>query len=228
MKAAYFFLFIAALICTDIEAYEIGDNLKTLSITEVSNIAAAFSAVCFNEGVDFDSRLALPYFYKFVEECEEYVLRDEGFPHEKATQLFDEEFSSGINHDSFSFSKPAINLLYAAWRDKWRESAHTLFDHVSSWQRDESFDPAYSYSKEVYVLSAILSALSESSYNVPELDLSVFSLERTYVERSRIHSHINRNITVMTIMFPMLLVVNIVAAILTWCGMQFSRTRKRI
>lgn len=150
------------------EEISVADNLLTLSIEEVEMVSEAFSVMCDQVAdVEVSAEQALPYLYTFVRRCERFVLEEGSFPHDLSARLFDHRLASvvGVPGPASDFySHLAVYLLQGAWRNAVGRDVES-FLQLDLHGMDESFDPAMVYSEELYVASAILSALMDGPHS---------------------------------------------------------------
>lgn len=150
------------------EEISVADNLLTLSIEEVEMVSEAFSVMCDQVAdVEVSAEQALPYLYTFVRRCERFVLEEGSFPYDLSARLFDHRLASvvGVPGPASDFySHLAVYLLQGAWRNAVGRDVES-FLQLDLHGMDESFDPAMVYSEELYVASAILSALMDGPHS---------------------------------------------------------------
>lgn len=151
----------------------LADNLLTLSLEEIQMVSRAFSFVCDQAGMDrlhITSEQIAPYLHLFVQKCERFVLEEGSFPHDLSVAIFDVQLASDIGvkiSDSSNtnfYSQLAVHLLQDVWRNNIKLDVAS-FLHLETHDFDESFNPALAYSEEIYVSSAILSALVDGSHS---------------------------------------------------------------
>ena len=146
------------------------DNLLTLSIEEIQMVSQAFSFVC-----DQMSKLhvapeqVVPYLYFFVQKCERLVLEEGSFPFDFAVDVFDVQFISDIGGASDSsnsgfYSQLAIHLLRGVWQNSFTSNMES-FTQLEAHGPEGSFNPAFAYLEEIYISSAVLSALVDGPHD---------------------------------------------------------------
>ena len=146
------------------------DNLLTLSLGEIQWTSQAFSFVCFQmDRLQVAPEQVSPYLYFFVQECERAVLEKGVFPHDLSVDIFDVQFASAVEvSDSSSssnfYSRLAVYLLQGAWRNSVKLEMES-FLQLSVSVVDESLNPVFAHSEEIYLSSAILSALIDGPHN---------------------------------------------------------------
>ncbi len=167
------------------------DNLLTLSMEEIQMVSRAFSFACDQmDRLHVSPEQVAPYLYLFVRRCERLVLENGSFPHDFSADLFDVQFASALGvevSDSFGssfYSQLAVHLLHGVWRNSIKSDVQSFME-LGVYDPDESFNLALTYSEEIYVSSAILSALTDGPHDPlsDRLGLSVDLLLSTSEKR---------------------------------------------